>query len=85
MGVRRRDAAAGDRGLCRDGVRGETFPTYQLRVHRMVEGTLCGMVMASVDLLAAKHAYVEASPPSSKSSSPFLIIWPSFNLFDPCF
>lgn len=54
----------GDRGLWveMESVRGETFSsTYQLRVHRLVEGTLRGMVMASVDLLAAKHTYVEAS------------------------
>ena len=54
----------GDRGLWveMESVRGETFSaTYQLRVHRLVEGSLRGMVMASVDLEAAKHTYVEAS------------------------
>jgi hypothetical protein len=55
----------GDRGLWVEveNVRGETFSsTYQLRVHRIVDGTLRGFTMASFDVESAKHVYSEASP-----------------------
>lgn len=57
--------AWGDRGLWveLENVRGETFSTtYQLRLHRVVEGTLRSFVMASFDLDSAKHAYSDATP-----------------------
>ncbi len=56
--------AWGDRGLWVEveSVRGETYSsTFQLRVHRVVEGTLRTFLMASFDLEAAKHVYSEAS------------------------
>ncbi|MFI5346942.1 MAG: DUF2332 family protein [Elusimicrobiota bacterium] len=55
----------GDRGLWVEveSVRGETYSsTFQLRVHRIVEGALRTFLMASFDLEAAKHVYSEASP-----------------------
>ena len=55
----------GDRGLWMEveTVRGETYATtYQVRVHRVVEGVLRSFVMASFDLETAKHVYSEASP-----------------------
>ena len=55
----------GDRGLWVEveSVRGETYSsTFQLRVHRIVEGTLRTFLMASFDLERAKHVYSEASP-----------------------
>lgn len=54
----------GDRGLWveMENVRGETYSaTYQLRVHRLAEGAMRGMVMASADLGSSKHSYVEAA------------------------
>lgn len=55
----------GDRGLWVEveSVRGETYSTtYQLRAHRIVDGTLRSFLMASFDLESAKHVYSEASP-----------------------
>ena len=55
----------GDRGLWVEveNVRGETYSTtYQLRVHRLVDGTPRSLVMASFDLDAATHVYNEQSP-----------------------
>ena len=57
--------AWGDRGLWVEveSVRGETYSTtFQVRAHRLVEGTLRSFVMASFDLETAKHVYSEASP-----------------------
>ena len=57
--------AWGDRGLWVEveSVRGETYSTtYQLRVHRLVDGALRSFIMASFDVEAAKHVYSEASP-----------------------
>ena len=54
----------GDRGLWveMENVRGETYSaTYQLRVHRLAEGAMRGMVMASADLGSSKHSYAEAA------------------------
>ncbi|MDE2142947.1 MAG: DUF2332 family protein [Elusimicrobia bacterium] len=53
----------GDRGLWVEveSVRGETYSsTFQLRVHRIVEGTLRMFLMASFDLEADKQAISEA-------------------------
>lgn len=58
-------SAWGDRGLWVEveNVRGETFSTtYQLRLHRVLEGALKSFVMASFDMESAKHAYSEAAP-----------------------
>ncbi len=58
-------SAWGDRGLWVEveTVRGETFSTtYQLRLHRIVDGTLKSFVMASFDVESAKHLYSEATP-----------------------
>lgn len=57
--------AWGDRGLWVEveSVRGETYSTtYQLRAHRIVDGTLRTFLMASFDLEASKFVYSEASP-----------------------
>jgi hypothetical protein len=56
--------AWGDRGLWVEveNVRGETYSTtFQVRVHRIVDGTLRSFVMASFDLETAKHVYSEAA------------------------
>jgi hypothetical protein len=55
----------GDRGLWVEveTVRGETFSTtFQVRVHRVVDGALRSFVMASFDVETVKHVYSDASP-----------------------
>ena len=55
----------GDRGLWVEveNVRGETYSTtYQIRAHRIVDGALRSLVMASFDAETSKHVYSEASP-----------------------
>ena len=57
--------AWGDRGLWMEieNVRGETYSTtYQLRVHRIVDGALKSFVMASFDLGTAKNVISEGGP-----------------------
>lgn len=54
----------GDRALWVEveSVRGETYSTtYQLRVHRVVEGQLRSLVMATLDVEAGKHHFSDAS------------------------
>jgi len=56
--------AWGDRGLWVEveNVRGETFSTtFQLRVYRVVDGQLKGVVLASYDTGTAQHSYIDAS------------------------
>jgi len=57
--------AWGDRGLWMEveNVRGETYSTtYQVRLHRVMDGVLRSFVMASFDMETSKHVYSEASP-----------------------
>lgn len=54
----------GDRGLWVEveSVRGEMYSTtYQLRVHRVVDGQLRSLVMATLDVEAGKHQFSDAS------------------------
>ena len=54
----------GDRGLWVEveSVRGEMYSTtYQLRVHRVVDGQLRSLVMATLDVEAGRHQFSDAS------------------------
>lgn len=54
----------GDRGLWVEveSVRGETYSTtYQLRAHRVIDGQLRSLVMATLDVEAGKHQFSDAS------------------------